>query len=402
MEASTDQTYRLTMHEEKRLKILFLPFWYPNEDNPAAGIFVKEHAKAAALYNDVVVLYSRKVGKGVKGLYETVSDEKEAGIRTIRVKYRRSPIPKTSDFIHLCSVFAAFKKLLKQRWRPDIIHAHVYSAGVLAILLGKRYKIPVVISEHWSGFIRRTLKKIHILKARFAMNKANIILPVSNHLQDAIKSYGIKNKFKVIPNPINTTTFRPPSRPKVDGKKNILFVGAIVPIKGIVVLLRALAQLKEKRQDFVLDIVGDGPNRKEYEDLSKESGLEHLVKFYGFKTKEEVADFMKNCDFLVQPSLYETFGITYCEAMACGKPVVASQLPSLQEKITEDRGVLVPPKDADALADAIDYMLDHHKDYSPRKIRGYVKDEFSHEVVAKQLNEIYRQILQSHITNYMA
>lgn len=101
----------------------------------------------------------------------------------------------------------------------------------------------------------------------------------------------------------------------------------------------------------------------------------------------------------IQPSLYEIFGVTYIEAMACGKPVVASQLPALQEKITEDRGILVPPKDANALADAIDYMLDHHQDYSPRKIRGYVKDEFSYEVVGKKLNDIYREILQEHPTD---
>ncbi len=399
MGANTDKTDRLTMSEQRRLKILFLPIWYPDEDNPVAGIFVKEHAKAVALYNDIVVLYSRKVGKGVKGLYEIISDEKEAGIRTIRVNYNRSPIPKTSDFIYLWSMFAAFKKLLKQGWRPDIIHAHVYSAGADAVIIGKRYNIPVVISEHWSGFLRRSLKKIDILKARFAMNRASIILPVSNHLQEAIKSYGIRNKFTVVPNVVNTTTFRPPACPKNGGKKNILFVGLIVPIKGIGFLLRALAQVKEKRQDFVVDIVGDGPNRKEYEKLTEESGLGHLVKFHGFKIKEEVAEFMKNCDFLVQPSLYETFGVTYIEAMACGKPVVATQLRALQEKINKDRGILVPPKDANALADAIDYMLDHHKDYSPQKIRGYVKDEFSYDVVGKKLNEIYREILQEHPTD---
>lgn len=388
------------MSEQRRLRILFLPIWYPNEDNPAAGIYVKEHAKAVALYNDVVVLYSRKVGKGVKGLYEIISDAKEDGIRTIRIKYRRSPIPKTSDFIYLWSIFAAFKKLLKQGWRPDIIHAHVYLAAVPAIIIGKRYNIPVVITEHWTGFLRRTLKKIDILKTRFAMNRSNIILPVSSHLEEAIKSYGIRNKFTVVPNVVNTTTFCPPTNLKNDGSKNILLVGLITPQKGIGFLLGALAQLKQKRQDFRLDIVGDGLSRREYEKLTEESGLSKLVKFHGLKTKEEVADFMRGCAFLVQPSLYETFGITYIEAMACGKPVVATQLPALQEKINEDRGILVPPRDVGALAEAIDYMLDHHQDYSPRKIRGYVKDEFSYEKVGKELTDIYRNVLEEYFTNH--
>lgn len=381
------------MTEKRRLKILFLPAWYPTKENQAAGVFVKEHAQAVALYNDVTVLYDEGVGKHVNGLYEIVSDKTEDRIRTIRIRHKKSLVPKTSYFIYLWSIFKAFRKLMREGWRPDIIHAHVYSAGVPAVILGKIYKIPVVITEHWTGFPRRILRTFDILRARFAMNRAKILLPVSQNLKEAIESYGIKNRFQIIPNVINMEMFYPPTSQHRSEKKRILLVALLSPAKGIPYLLQALAQLKENRQDFVLDIVGDGPNRQEYEELTEKLELGEMVKFHGLKSKPEVADYMRHCDFFVQPSLFETFGVTYIEAMACGKPIVATALPVLQEKISEDRGVLVPLKDSNALSEAIDYMLDHYQDYSSKNISKYVKEKFSYEVVGNRLNGVYGSIL---------
>lgn len=375
-----------------RLKILFIAGWYPTKEKLVNGIFVKEHAKAVSLYNDVVVLHARMVDTPVKGLYE-VTDEAENGIQTIQIKYGRPLIHKTALFIHVWSIFAAFRKLLKEGWRPDIIHAHINTAGVPAVIIAKKYRIPTVITEHSSNFLLHKLTRLGTLRAKFVMNRSDFILPVSKALEMGIKSYGIKNQFEVVPNVVDTKMFYPPSNKKRNDKKKMLFVGLLKPVKGIPFLLKALAQLKEKRQDFILDIVGDGSNRKEYEQLTEELGLGRMVEFHGFKTKEEVSAFMRKCDFFVQPSLYETFGVTYIEAMACGKPIVATQLSALEEKINEDRGILVRPKDADTLAKAIDSMLDHYQNYSPEKISQYVKDNFGYKLVGKKLDDIYRKVL---------
>ena len=380
------------MPENKKLKILFLPLRYPSEKNPVSSVFIREHAKAVSLYNEVAVIYSEGCDKNLKKLWQIISDKTEDGIRTIRIIHKKSPIPKTTYPIYLWSIWRIFRKLLKECWKPDIIHAHVYSTGIPAIILGKRYKIPVIITEHWTGFLRHTLNKIHILKARFAMNRAKIILPVSKNLEGAIKSYGIKNKFEVIPNVVNSEIFYSSENKIQNNKKRGLFVGLLAPIKGIPYLFRALAQLKQKRQDFILDIVGDGPNRKKYEKLAENLGLSEIVKFHGLKSKPEVARFMRNSDFFVQPSLYETFGVTFIEAMACGKPIVTTNLPVLQEKINKERGMLVPPKDINALAKAIDYMLDHYQDYSSEKISQYTKKNFSYEVVGEKLDGVYREV----------
>ena len=377
-----------------RLKVLFIPAWYPSEDNPVNGIFVREHAKAVSLYDDVVVLYCHLAGGQVQGLYE-LSEAVEEGIRTIRVRYRRSPIPKTTYFIYLWSVIAAFRKLLKKGFKPDVIHAHVFAAGVPAVILGRLFRIPVVITEHSTSFPRHSLSILEILLARFAMQRANIVLPVSDDLRKHIEAYGIKAKFQVVPNVVNTAFFYPLAKRsyKSAGIKKLLWVGLLTPKKGVPYLLEALSQLKDRRDDFALDIVGDGPNRAEYEQIVAELGLSDRVKFHGLKSKSEVAEFMRRCDFFVLPSIWENLPVVLIEALASGKPVIASRVGGIPEMINDEVGCLVPPKDVDALAEAIDYMLDHYQGYSSRQIAHYARKRYSYKAVGEKLHEVYHTVL---------
>ena len=164
-------------------------------------------------------------------------------------------------------------------------------------------------------------------------------------------------------------------------------------MKGIPYLLNALAVLKKKREDFHLDVVGYGPYREEYERMVINLGLSDKVKFHGMKTKREVAKFIKECEFLVLPSLYESFGIVLLEAMACGKPVITTLSGGQKEFVNENTGILVPAKDVNALASAIDYMLDNYHKYSPQRISKYVREAFSYKTIGKLLYNAYIELL---------
>jgi glycosyltransferase involved in cell wall biosynthesis len=357
------------MHGEKNLKILFLPGWYPTAKDKIYGIFVKEHAKAASLYDDVVVLYNERGDKKCKQIWEVFSDQKEEGVRTVRIRHKELFIPKISYFIYLYSTIMTFHNLIKKGWQPDVIHVHGLSAALPGVILGMLYHLPFAITEHWSGFPRQSLRFLDKIIAKFSMNKANLILPVSKDLGEAIKSYGIKNKFEVIPNVVNTALFHPQFNKSNSSKNNneikrILLVASLTPIKGIPYLFKALAKLKEKRQDFILNIVGDGPFRKEYERLADGLALTNFVKFHGLKTKVELAEIMRNCNFFVLPSLWETFGCVLIEAMASGLPLIATDVGGVSEIINESIGILVTPKDINSLATNIIYML-ANKIYQP-------------------------------------
>lgn len=377
-----------------RLKVMHFAGWYPTKRNPVSGIFVREHVKATALYNDVVVLHSEGIEKGIRGLYR-VEDNVEDGIRTIRVWHRKSPFPKTTYFFYLWSVFCVFRKLLKEGFKPDILHAHVYSAGVPAVLIGRIYGIPVVVTEHFSGFPRGLVRGVEKIKAKFAFEHADVVCPVSEDLRNHIKRLGIKARFQVIPNVVNTSFFFPLEDNITMGnsKKRLLLVALLVPIKGVPYLLEALAILREKCDDFVLDIVGDGPNRSEYEELTRKLGLQDVVRFHGLKSKQEVADFMRQADIFVLPSEWENLPCVIIEAMASGLPVVATNVGGIPEMVSDEVGILVQPGDARDLAEALGHILEHLDQYQSGKIAGQAKQRFSYTAVSQMLVNLYEELV---------
>ena len=130
--------------------------------------------------------------------------------------------------------------LIKEGWKPDIVHAHVFRASVPAVLLKLRYGFPVVVTEHWTGFMRRRLTFSERMKARFGMNRVDMILPVSRGLEKAIRHYRIHNRFCVVPNAIDTSFFSLNGRENAHkNRKRILFVGHLTEQKGLPVLLWA-------------------------------------------------------------------------------------------------------------------------------------------------------------------
>lgn len=385
------------MSNTEKLRILFLPAWYPSEENPVAGVFVREHAKAVALYDNVVVLYVTPANVPINGLYSLLYKVEE-GIRTIRVKYRRSPVPYTNFLLSHIVTIMVFRRLLKGGFRPDVIHAHVFSAGVPAVILGRLYNIPILITEHFSGFARNLLSPLDLQMARFAMSRAQYVLPVSENLKHHIVEKRIHARFKVVPNVFSNEIFYPMN---VNGSnlkcerdfKRLLTVSLLDPIKGIPNLLRAISKLRLNRKDFMLDIVGDGPTRAEYEKLSHQLGLDGTVQFHGLKTKTEVAEFMRHCDIFVLPSIWENLPCVLIEVMACGKPIVASRVGGIPEMFNKNVGCLVSPGNIDELTNALDYMLDHYKDYDPRAIARYAQEKYSYETVGAQIDKLYRQAI---------
>jgi len=376
----------------KNFKVVFISIKYPSTNNPVSGIFVKEYARAISLYHEVSVI-TTEFNKEIKKLYK-ISDYTEDDIRVFRVSYSKSPIPKTTYLIYLWGILIAFRKLIKEGFTPDIIHANIYRAGIPAVFLGKIFNKPVVLSEHFSSFPRGMIKGIEKLKVRFALNRVSLITTVSCDLSNHIKKYGVRNTFKVVPNAVNTQIFYPHIDKKLDANKKLLLVALFNPIKGIPYLLRAISTVKEKRNDFTLDIVGDGTYRKKYEKYVDELGISDKVKFHGLKNKVEVAQFMRNADIFVLPSIWENLPCVLIEALASGLPVITTSVGGIPEIFNEDFGILIKPKDIKELRDAILYMLENYKKYSKEKIHDYAKTHFSYESIGKQFDEIYNELLK--------
>ncbi|MGD8815288.1 MAG: glycosyltransferase [Anaerolineales bacterium] len=380
----------------QRLNVLFLPGWYPSEENPVAGTFIREHARAAARYHNVTVLYVTRTQTGPRGKWQIQSDKVEEGIRTVRVSWREFPVPKTALLLHLWIMAAAYRYIRRSGFSPDIIHAHIYFMAFAAVLLGKFFRKPVVITEQSSQFLRGCVPESKLVDLRRHFQHMAMILPVSAWLQESMQSFGIVGKFQVVPNTYDASIFFPSTDALKSSKgqsiPRLLTVGLLSEPKGIPVLLRALHEVQQTDTHFQLDIVGDGPMRSDYERLSIELGLQEKVTFHGMKDKAIVAKMMQRCTFYVQASLWETFGVTVVEAMACGRPVVATEIPTMEEKVDVSSGVLVPAGDEMALASAIREMLGSYQSYDGKQIATQAFNLYSHAAVGKALNVIYTKV----------
>lgn len=387
--------------KSKRLKILHIAGWYPSRENPAAGVFVREHVKAAALYTNVKVLHCAgpaSLGGRIWHMVEEADYALTEGIHTYRVWWRYSPTAGISRLLSVWAGMRAVDRVVASGFRPDVIHAHVFTAALPALLSGARFRVPVVLTEHYTGFLGYPpLNWRDRWLARLVGRWVRVILPVSQALRDGMERIGVRGRYVIVPNTVDVHLFEP-SGNGADGvtvsfgKKRLVTVALLTPQKDIPVLLHALQILLGRRSDFVLDIVGDGPQRPDYEELAAKLGLSEVVQFHGLQPKRDVVRFLHNAAIFVLPTLCETFGVVLIEALAAGKPVVASAVGAVSEIITPEVGRVVPPGDSQALAVALDEMLDSYHQYDARALAQYARERYSYEVVGRQLYEIYVKV----------
>jgi glycosyltransferase involved in cell wall biosynthesis len=385
------------------VNVLFLTSWYPTRDLTYGGVFVREHAKAARVAgHSVVVLHLAGPNPEHDGGLWTMEEELDSslseGIEAHHVFHRQPPVRGASYGLYLWSAIGAYRRLRENGFRPDVIHAHVYGAGVPAAVVAGRSGIPFLLTEQFTGFPRRTLSGLEVRKARFAYNRTARALPVSRHLREAIRSYGIDVPFEVVPNVVDTSLFFPPEtgRTGEGATRRLLFVGNLEPSqhKGFPTLLQALTRLREGMLDWQLDVVGDGPERLPYEKSVAELGLREQVTFHGSQPKSVIAEMMRAADLFVLPSRFDNLPCVVVEALASGLPVVSTTVGGIPELVDDERGRLVPPDDPPALADALQYMLENLEAFDRRAIGDAARDSYSLEVVGEQLSGIYDSVLR--------
>jgi glycosyltransferase involved in cell wall biosynthesis len=348
----------------------------------------------------VVVLHLGGPGTEVDGKLWAMSEEGDPalteGIEAHHVLHRRVRLRGASYPLYLSSAVSAYRRLRDGGFRPDVIHAHVYGAAVPAAIIAGWSRIPLVVSEHYSGVAHRSLRPVEARKARYAYQRAARILPVSRFLQEAIRSYGVDRPFEIVPNVVDTSVFFPrDGKPRGENERRLLFVGNLEPshLKGFPTLLRALARLRERRKNWELDVIGGGLERAHHEMSAADLGLSEQVKFHGPRPKAEVAQAMRNADLLVLPSRIDNLPCVIVEAQASGLPVVATTVGGIPELVDERSGRLLQPDDPSALAEALDDTLANLEKFDGSAISASARARYGLDVVGKQLSKIYAGVL---------
>lgn len=371
------------------MRVLFLTTSYPTEPAPVAGVFVKEHARAAAEHADVAVLHLDR-SHDHRGLPRLSRVEHEE-FPTWRVTYPWSPMP-ASAVAHVAAAARGWRAVRRSGFDPDVIHAHFFLAGVPAVLLGRFAHTPVVVTEQWSVFLPddpMELTRPLRAAARFAYERADLVLPASNALRQGIESHGIHARFEVLPNVVDTSLFGGDGDSR-NGR--LLAVGLLYEAKGYEYLLEALALLRREGREVDLDIVGDGPERAAYTRLADELSLNGHVIFHGIVPKPDVARRMREASLFVLTSRYDNNPCVLIEAMASGLPVVATAVGGIPEVVDERSGILAGPRNPRSIADAIAAALDRPGGWDRRAIAESAAMRFGRAEIGRRLAEIYERV----------
>jgi glycosyltransferase involved in cell wall biosynthesis len=373
----------------KPLTILVLPAWYPTSRDPLAGPFVRDHARAAAAYgHNVVVLVDEGPHRGVRGLFE-LPESRDGKLRIVQFDHR----PHGGRVAHLPAVLALARRLAREGTPVDVIHAHVHWMGWPAVLAGAILRRPAIISEHSTEWPRRAVTRGAVVRARFSFRRAALVCPVTVALQRAIEAYGIHGRFRVVSNTVDTTVFYPPAEIPDEPPTRLVNVALHGPNKGLDVLLRAFAILTASRPELTLDLIGDGALTPRLRELTSDLGLDSCVRFVGPLDSRAVAAALRDSHVFVLASHVETQCIAVIEALCCGLPVAATKVGGVPEVVRDGyESVLAQPNDPNALAIAVETVLNRYRELDRTAFARRTAARFSLDAIGRVWDEIYRSL----------
>jgi glycosyltransferase involved in cell wall biosynthesis len=292
---------------------------------------------------------------------------------------------------------------LINRLQPDIVHAlHLTSYGFLGALSGRH---PLLLSVFGTDILEAPrLSPFHRWLTRYALSRADVITATGLHLATETTRYARRGMPVLsIPYGVDLARFRP--EPRAGGGPAVVgSVARLSPEKGLPYLIEAFARVRQQSGgDLRLRIAGDttpspgGPERKSLSALATRLGVASAVDFAGWVPHDALPAFLQSLDVFVLPSTYEGFGVAAVEASAMALPVVASAVDGLPDVVCDGRtGLLVPPRDAGALAEAILRLVNDTRLRAAMGDAGrdYVARHFDWAANAAQMEQVYAAVLQ--------
>ena len=287
-----------------------------------------------------------------------------------------------------------------ERFKPDLILSYyVYPEGYAALSAGKRLGVPVILGAIGSD-INRIPDRITAWLTRKALREASFVLTVSEHLRDQVVKLGAAPvRTRAVRNGCDTSVFRLADRAEartalgLDTESEVVvFVGRIAAIKGLRELVAAVMRLRVSHPRLQLFCIGEGALQAELEAGAIDADLADRIHFLGQRDSLEVASWLAASNVFCLPSYAEGCPNSVIEALACGRPVVATNVGGIPELVDSESGILVAPRDSDALAEALDAALSRRWDESlipQRSQRGW-------DQVAEETYQICMDCLRHH------
>ena len=389
------------------MKLLTFTTLYPNALQSSHGVFVENrltHLLASGQVSTTVVAPIVYVPPlpGLPERYSRLRRIPDAEIRSgIQVRHPRYILlPKVSMSAAPLSLYIAARRCISALVRDggdfDLIDAHYfYPDGVAAILLGRHFNKPVTITARGSDINILTRYALPLRMIRWAATEADGVIAVCQALKDSLVRLGAASeKIRVLRNGVDLTTFHPGDRARARERLAfrqtvLLSVGNLIPLKGHDLAIQALPHV----EGAYLVIVGDGPERANLAALAERTGVADRVRFMGRLPHQALPELYQAADLLLLLSSNEGMANVLLEAMACGTPVVATNVGGTPEVVaTPAVGELADSRNIIPIAEAIGRILARRPDRAA--VRAYAEGFSWDETTNGQL-QLFEQILRA-------
>lgn len=387
--------------------ILVLASWYPNKDDLFNGDFVERHVKASALYQPIQLIFIKKTDS-LKHGEERIEKKVEGNLISYKAYYGcKHPIKSIEQFLSNKKYNVLQRKLMatviQDYGLPSIVHVHMaMKAGPGALFLKKKFSIPYVVTEHWTGYYPASVPNLadyhwwYRMKTRRVLAGADLFLPVTEDLAKIVSNTVAPVQYKVVPNVVDTEKFHYRA---TNTKQRFRFIHAsyLNYQKNPEALLRATAALVQRGCQFELFLVG----RKvpELEEMARTLKIEPFVTFKDAIPYAQVADLMRESSALVMFSRFENLPCVVLEALCSGLPVVSSRVGGIAEVVDKSNGILVEPDDEEGLIRAMEEIIVRSDYYDRSAIALSAAKQFSYEVVGKAFATIYEEVIRDNQQN---
>lgn len=382
------------------MHILILPSWYPLHPSDVQGVFFRDQALALNTYGHkigVIAVQARSIHTlfSIWGKFRDF--EIDNNLATYRTRFwdifPGVPFARFWQFRYFLN--RCFDSYVREHGMPDIIHAHsVLYAGAAAVDLGRSHRIPVVLTEHSSGFARNLFRPWQIRLASAAAAAAEFRIAVSPALGKLLHRE-LGSAWEWVPNVVGKRfeNWSIHENRGLGRSLRILNIGVMNKNKGQLNLLKAFSLVHKELKNTELWFAGDGPLRTELERMSASFRLDGRVKFLGMIEPDNIPQLLANADVVVVASRYETFSVVAAEALIMGKPVVATRCGGPECIVGADDGLLVDPEIPDSLGAALVQIVRNLEHYSSANIARRARLRFGTNEVARQLTEIYETLV---------
>ncbi len=388
------------------MHILLIPSWYVTPKNPIRGSFFRDQAQALQkMGHKVGMLVPPTKLRSFHGLAEVrqhwqrrntdIEITDDHGVLIYRIPWwgwRESLTPWERGKLAL----QIFDRYCAQNGTPDILHGHstIYG-GYLAAYIGLQRGLPAILTEHSTNFQDGFILPGQGAITRYTLRHTKRQFAVGYNLAEALNTYAPEKNIEVISNVVDVDWFTLPQMPVADSPFVFLMVASLTRRKGHHILLPAFAQAC-KGQDVKLRIIGSGYHGRklaQLNDLIAKLGIQAQVEVHGLVPKEQLLEYFQTSHALVSSSYTEGFGVTLIEAMACGKPVIATRSGGPEHFVNEQTGILIQPGNINDLAYALRQMCSEYQRFDPQVIRTYCVNNFSEDVITRQLQSVYEGIV---------